>query len=181
MHLEDSGRVRAVERSARVALHRAARTWAPYRLPLDRVEIYSSAPPLGRADIFNDWVVEAGGVWARALVGVSIGTAIDGRNLTADQIAGALAGQIQRLVVERYQREHPKTETPGRVSEAVRAPERLQPLTVGEPPDQAGIPTDNVTDLSSVRALLADIKKSQPLVPAGPFTNGVHSEPDPAS
>ncbi len=182
VHVDDGARARAVERSARAALHRAARTWAPYPLPLDRVEIYSSAPPLGRADIFNDWVVEAGGAWARALVVVSIGTAVDGRALTPDEIAGALAGQIERLVVERYQREHPKTETPGRVSEAARAPERPQPLSsVGALPDEVGMPTDNVTDLSSVRALLADIKKSQPLVPAGPFTNGVHSEPDPAS
>jgi hypothetical protein len=181
VHLDDCGRARAVERSARAALHRAARTWAPHPLPLDRVEIYSTAPPLGRADIFNDWVVEAGGAWARALVVVSIGTSIDGRTLTPDEIAGALAGQIERLVVERYQREHPKTETPARVSEAVRAPERLQPLTSATvTPHDAG-PTDNVTDLNTVRALLADIKKSQPLVPAGPFTNGVHLEPDPAS
>jgi hypothetical protein len=55
VHLEDGKRVRAIERSARAALKRAARTWAPHRLPLDRVEIYSSAPPLGRADIFDEW------------------------------------------------------------------------------------------------------------------------------
>jgi hypothetical protein len=40
--------------------------------------------------------------------------------------------------------------------------------------------TDNVTELNSVRALLADIKKSQPLVPAGSSQNGNHSEPSPA-
>lgn len=182
VHLEDGTRARTVERSARAALKRAARTWAPHRLPLDRVEIYSSAPPLGRADIFDEWVVAPSDSWMRALVVVSIGTAIDGRNLTADEIAGALAGQIERLVVERYQREHPKTETPARVSETPRAAAIVQPLTsVAAPPDERSVLADNVTDLSTVRALLADIKKSQPLVPAGSFTNGVHSEPDPAS
>jgi len=103
-----------------------------------------------------------------------------GRNLTPDETAGALAGQIERRVVERYQREHSKTETSERVSEA-RAPERPTLTSVGKPPDEVGLTANNVTDLSSVRALLADIKKSQPLVPAGPFMNGVHPEPDPAS
>ena len=39
VHLDDGGRVRAIERSCRDALKRAARTWAPFPLPLDRVEV----------------------------------------------------------------------------------------------------------------------------------------------
>jgi hypothetical protein len=43
-------------------------------------------------------------------------------DLTADEIAGALTGQIERLVVERYHREHPKTGSPARVFQAGRRP-----------------------------------------------------------
>src|SRR5947207_15927029 len=55
VHLSDSERVRAIERSCRTGLKRAARTWAPFTLPLDRVEVIPSAPPLGKADIFDQW------------------------------------------------------------------------------------------------------------------------------
>src|SRR5438067_832668 len=37
VHLEDGERVRAIQRSCRSALKRAARTWAPFPLPVDRV------------------------------------------------------------------------------------------------------------------------------------------------
>ena len=182
VHLNNVGRVHEIERSCRSALGRAARTWAPFPLPLDRVEVVPSAPPLGKADIFQEWIAADGDSGPRSLVVVSIGTAAEGHDLTADDIGGALAGQIERLVVERYQREHPKADTPARVSEAATARAILQPLTaVAAPLDEVDVPGDNVTDLSTVRALLADIKKSQPLVPAGSFTNGVHLETDPAS
>src|SRR5215475_11981589 len=48
VHLGDAGRVRTIERACQDALRRAARTWAPYPLPLDRVEVLSAAPPLGK-------------------------------------------------------------------------------------------------------------------------------------
>jgi hypothetical protein len=48
VHLSDGERVRAIERSCRTGLKRAARTWAPFALPLDRVEVIPSAPPLGK-------------------------------------------------------------------------------------------------------------------------------------
>ena len=183
VYLNDRGRAGDIERSCRTALGRAARTWAPFPLPLDRVEVIPTAPPLGKAEIFGEWIQLDDRSGTLSLVIVSIGTAVDGRDLTADEIAGALAGQIERLVVERYQREHPKTDTLTlrRPHEAVRA----APIT--EPPHavtareyEIGSPGDNVTDLSVAR-ILAEIKKSQPLVPAGSFMNGVHSEPDPAS
>ena len=181
VHLNEGGRVHDIERSCRAALGRSARTWAPFPLPLDRVEVIPSAPPLGKADIFQEWIPAQGEAGPHSLVVVSIGTAAEGHDLTADEIAGALAGQIERLVVERYQREHPRTETPARVSETVRGAAITPVKSVAAGPDEFGAAADNVTDLSTVRALLADIKKSQPLVPAGSFTNGVHSEPDPAS
>src|SRR6266487_2856136 len=56
VHVSDSERVRAIKRSCRDALQRAARTWAPFPLPLDRVEVLSSAPPLGKVDIYERWI-----------------------------------------------------------------------------------------------------------------------------
>ena len=183
VHLNDRQRARAIERSCRDALRRAARTWAPFPLPLDRVEVAPSAPPLGKADIFDQWLTashqgEPGGA---ALVVVALGTSIDGRELRPEEIAGALAAQIERLVIERYRREHPQ-------ANATAASEQQQPRVMSrelEPqvsaPSEPDVHVGNVTELSSVRALLADIKKSQPLVPAGSFTKGFHPETDPAS
>ena len=143
----------------------------------------SSAPPLGKADIFEQWLTAAGQAdrQSAALIVVSIGTTHEGRELAADEIGGVLAGQIERLVIDRYRREHPQAIAPtASEPEQPRVPAReIAPLVeLASGPDAH---PGNVTELSSVRALLADIKKSQPLVPAGSFTNGVHSEPDPAS
>jgi hypothetical protein len=183
VHLDDGGRVRAIERSCRDALKRAARTWAPFPLPLDRVEVISSAPPLGKSDIFEQWATtttSSGDAGMARLVVVSIGTTVDGRQLASDEIGGALAAQIEKLVIDRYRREHPQP-TAVTASE----PDAL-PLRVRELEPLVGLAADresasNVTDLTSVRALLADIKKGQPLAPAGLSRNGVHLEPDPAS
>ncbi len=180
VHLNDGQRVRAIERACRAALARAARTWAPFPLPLDRVEVISSAPPAGKADIFEQWITVAGQAeqGAAALVVVSVGTTLDQRDLSPDEIAGALAGQVERLVVDRYRREHPaSTAAPG---ESVRVT-HLTPVPIVVPDPQPSVDLrspDNVTD---IRALLEGIKKSQPLVPAGPSKNGIHVEPDSAS
>jgi hypothetical protein len=181
VHLEDGGRVRAIERSCRATLKRAARTWAPFALPLDRVEVISSAPPLGKADIFDQWVTTptTGGAGNGTLVVVSIGTGQDGRDLSADEIAGALVGQIERLVIDRYQREHPKAQPAPVAKEPVNQAVGLPPVLVQVEASPDSVPrADNVTDIS---ALIAGLKKSQPLVPAGSSKNGIRSEPDPAS
>ncbi|MBV9329913.1 MAG: hypothetical protein JO352_39935 [Chloroflexi bacterium] len=116
VHLNDRQRARAIERSCRDALRRAARTWAPFPLPLDRVEVAPSAPPLGKADIFDQWLTashqgEPGGA---ALVVVALGTSIDGRELRPEEIAGALAAQIERLVIERVVGSIPRRTRPQR-------------------------------------------------------------------
>ncbi len=183
VHLDDRTRAGEIERSCRAALKRAARTWAPHALPLDRVEVLSSAPPLGKADIYERWVEASSGEQACSLVVVSVGTTHEQRPLTSDEIAGALAGQIEFLVNDRYRREHaeeqPAVTTP-KEPERTAAVAPRQIGAVGTPVPDAAPPADNVTELSSVRALLADIKKSQPLVPAGSSKNGVHPEADPA-
>jgi hypothetical protein len=51
VHLGDRRRVAEIELACHAALKRAARTWAPRRLPLDRVEVLYSAPPLGKVDL----------------------------------------------------------------------------------------------------------------------------------
>lgn len=177
VHLNDGRRIREIERSCRNTLKRAARTWAPFSLPLDRVEVISSAPPLGKSDIFEQWVTTSGHdeTGTGGLVVVSIGTTVDGRQLAPDEIAGALAAQIERLVIDRYRREHPQPKDTDHLP--LRVPE-LEPL-VGLASEQQA--PGNVTDLSSARALLAEIKKGQPLVPAGLSKNGIQSEPDSAS
>jgi hypothetical protein len=180
VHLQDGHRVRAIERSCRAALSRASRTWAPFALPLDRIEVISSAPSLGKADIFDHWVMtpphsDSGN---GTLVVVSIGTSQDGRDLSADEIAGALVGQIERLVVDRYQREHPKAQPTPAIKESVSqvATATPVPLEIQSPTDST-LRTDNITDIS---ALIAGLKKSQPVPAAGSSKNGINPEADPA-
>src|SRR5207247_6217698 len=83
VHLSDGERVRAIERGCRTGLKRAARTWAPFALPLDRVEVIPSAPPVGKADIFDQWFDGNSGEAnnAAALVVVSLGTSQESREL----------------------------------------------------------------------------------------------------
>jgi len=184
VHLSNGERVGAIERSCRAALKRSATTWAPFPLPLDRVEVLPSAPPLGKVDIYERWanVPPDASASAASLVVVSIGAAIETRDLTPDEIAGALAGQIERLVIDRYKREHPPEQP---IASAARESERLSVVahrmgTAIETAPAAATQPDNITEISSVRAMLADIKKSQPLVPAGSSQNGVHQGPEPA-
>jgi hypothetical protein len=180
VHLADRDRVKTIQRSCRAALKRAARTWAPHRLPVDRVEIYPSAPPLGQADIFAKWLPAEGESWMSALVVVSIGTATDGRDLTPDEIAGVLTGQIERLVVEQYQREHPK-EAAAVLDAAATSASIVGTARVDIDRSDASLYPDNLTDIRSVREHMQELRKGLPLVPAGPSQNGVHPEPSPAS
>jgi hypothetical protein len=182
VHLSHRERVRDIERSCRAALRRAARTWAPFPLPLDRVEVLSSAPPLGKIDIYERWAPARAddSYSAGSLVVVTIGTTIDARDLTPDEIAGALAGQIERLVIDRYQREHPKEVAVAQTEPATTVGVVVRMRAANEITRDPTPHPENVTDISSVRALIADIKKSQPLVPAGSSANGVHLDQDPA-
>jgi len=184
VHLDDGKRAGEIERSCRSALRRAARTFAPNALPLDRVEVLLTAPPLGKTDIYETWVGAPGDGKARSLVVVSLGMGHDQRRLTTDEIAGALFSQIQLLVDDQYRRQH-KQEPQAAVATTLpeRQPTVISPVAepsvkaIADPPAR----NDNVIQFKSVQELLADIKKSQPLVTAGPWQNGTHLEPDPAS
>ena len=184
VHLSDGQRVRAIERGCRDALRRAARTWAPLPLPLDRVEVLSSAPPLGKVDIYERWAKVLPGACATAgsLVVVSLGTAAEAHELTPDAIAGALAGQIERLVIDRYQREHQKEVTAPAVSRAEPQPSiREMPPVDDDPQQTVSLYPDNLTDIRTVREHMEELRKGLPLAPAGPSTNGANPEPSPAS
>jgi hypothetical protein len=178
VHLKDGNQVRTIEHSCRDALNRAARTWAPFVLPLDRVEVLSSAPPLGKIDIYEQWLSQSPGASATAgsLVVVSLGTATDAHELTADQIAGALAVQIERLVIDRYQREHPKESAI--TSGASAEPATATRVGVDAAPDATANP-DNLTDIRTVREHMELIRKGLPVPPAGPPKNVTRAEPDP--
>lgn len=185
VHLRDQKMVADIERACRAALGRAARTWAPYPLPVNRIEVLASAPPLGKADIYPDWWTAGPGenASAHALVVVSLGTVAEQRSLTPDEIAGALVAQVDLLVAERYRRDHPSTDP---IAVGDRHPSAL--ASAAEMPNPRRLvgssnlapAADNVTDLSSVRQMLADMKRSQPLVPADSSRNGVHPEPSQA-
>jgi hypothetical protein len=142
--------------------------------------VIPSAPPLGKADIFDQWFAGGSeeGHNAGALVVVSLGTSQEGHELSPDEIAGALVGQVERLVIDRYRREHPAPVSAAVATSHDSPLTSMSPLVTDGERSADGGPPANVTD---IRALLEGIKKSQPLVPAGPSKNGVHLEPDPAS
>jgi hypothetical protein len=183
VYSDDGKRAREIERGCRAALKRSARTWAPYPLPLDRVEVFASAPPLGKADIYDDWVTATSNAAARSLVVVSLGTFRDLRALTAEEIAGALAGQIELLVADRYRRQHVAEHPDSSSLASFERKVEIAPSNVAEATDPVRETTataDNVTDLGSYREILANMKRNQPLQPTGPSQNGAHPEPDPA-
>jgi hypothetical protein len=183
VHLEDRKRVGEIERGCRSALRRAARTWAHHPLPLDRVEVVSSAPALGKTDIYERWVVSPDGKTAHSLVVVSVGTLDGKRPLTADEIAGAVAGQIELLVIDRYRREHAHEQaSASTVGDLAGKPEaRLHPVAeTSAPAANRHPPGNNVSELSSYRELLENMKRSRPLEPVGSSQDGVHPEPNPA-
>ena len=182
VHLSDRKRVAEIERGCRAALGRSARTWAPHPLPLDRIEVLASAPPLGKVDLYDRWVAPAPNASAEAgrLVVVSVGTANEYRELSPDEIAGAVAGQIAALVADRYQREHAQDQPAAVAVRPERAPAPAPARASATPAVEFPPPPDNVTELDSVRSALAELKRSQPLVPAGSSENGVHPEPNPA-
>jgi hypothetical protein len=184
VHSDDAKQVDEIERSCRAALKRLARTWAPYPLPLDRVEVLSSAPPFGKTDIYERWVQPSPAEAPQSLVVVSLGTVRDQRALTADEIAGALAGQIELLVADRYRRHRAAEPAPTPAVNELEARAEVGPGPGIDPVAFTPYPMpslDNVTELNSVRALLADMKRSQPLTPAGSSQNGDHPVQDPGS
>src|SRR6266566_2981945 len=84
---------------------RAARIWAPLKLPVDRIVVGAGFPAEGRADIYEAFVglvregiTASGDPPPTRLVVISLGLRGGERDLEPSEVSGALAVQIQRLV-----------------------------------------------------------------------------------
>ena len=194
VHLGDPACVAELEAIVWKTLDRADKTWAPLPLPLDRVVVGAGFPPTGRADIYDDFLelaeTDAGGTSAaRRRVIVSLGVRDGARDLDGWEIAGALAAQIQLLIDARC-RQH----TSLGASDAVvaQATTRTARPAAGEASERAGVAatrsdarvgiaavgataTDPAPDqVPTLAELLATVQQGQPLVAAGPSSNGTH-------
>jgi hypothetical protein len=194
VHLGDPVCVAELEATVWKTLSRAQQTWAPLLLPLDRVVVGAGFPPTGRADIYDDFLevaeTGAGGAHAaRRRVVVSLGVRDGARDLDGWEIAGALAAQIQALVDERC-RQHRSLSVPAAVvaQATIRvarptAVEGVDPtgVTAAAPDGRLGLAACRATttdarseEVPSLADLLATVQKGQPLVAAGPSSNGTH-------
>jgi hypothetical protein len=195
VHLGDPSCVAELEAILWKTLARAEQTWAPLRLPVDRVVVGAGFPSTGRADIYDDFVAVTDGVPAgqtsvqpRRRVVISLGVRDGTRDLDGWEIAGALAAQIQALVDDLC-RQHksiaapPPDPTPVAVSTRLTRPVSVlepQPRTEAPAPTHAGrvttAPTERCPDqeVPGFAELLATMQQGQPLVAAGPTSNGTH-------
>jgi hypothetical protein len=198
VHLGDSACVAELESIVRKTLRRAQRTWAPRPLPLDRVVVGAGFPATGRADIYDDFAdlttTSAGDAKRGRRVVVSLGVRDGTRDLDGWEIAGALAAQIQ-LLIDDHCREHRSLTAPAAVVAVAQATPRLarpapteghdltrqhaiprdqhpsQPVAAMDAtPNQTAVPDE----VPSLAELLATVQKGQPLVAAGPTSNGTH-------
>jgi hypothetical protein len=194
VHLGDPACVAELEAIIWKTLGRAHKTWAPLPLPLDRVVVGAGFPPTGRADIYDDFLElaesDAGGTpAARRRVVVSLGVRDGARDLDGWEIAGALAAQIQLLIDARC-RQHTRLGASDAV--VAQATTRIARPAGGEASEGAGVAaatgdarvgsaaagatvTDPASDqVPTLAELLATVQKGQPLVAAGPTSNGTN-------
>jgi hypothetical protein len=191
IHLEDPKCVAELRRVVRQTLRRAARTWAPLPLPVDRVVVAIGHPSSGKVDVYDHFPESAdqNSGRTRRLVVISLGLRDGERELEAAEVAGALAARIQAVVDDRYRgtkavvtadsvapaRVAPPTTptTPTGITRQVRSAVPAEPIApaVGGPMTKSEISN---ADLPRLQDLLAAQQKDQPLVAAGPQSNGIH-------
>jgi hypothetical protein len=190
VHLGDASCVAELESIVWKTLARAQQTWAPLPLPLDRVVVGAGFPAAGRADIYDDLLqvaeMNAGdSVKPQRRVVVSLGVRDGTRDLDGWEIAGALAAQVQALVDE-HCRQHRSLSTPV----VAQAATRLAGPTPVEARHAIGSETHTAdariaatgdameaaagNEVPSLRELLATVQEGQPLIAAGPSSNGTH-------
>ncbi len=189
VHLGDAACVAELESIVWNTLRRAQQTWAPLPLPLDRVVVGAGFPVSGRADIYDDFLEvadtsAAGHSTQRRRVVVSLGVRDGTRDLDGWEVAGALAAQIQ-VLVDDHCRQHRSLSAPATVvaqaTTRLARPAAADAIARDEHPAQpmvapATTPTDipAAEDVPSLADLLATVQKGQPLVAAGPTSNGTH-------
>ena len=150
-------------------------------------------PATGRADIYDDFIeladTSTGDSTPRRRVVVSLGVRDGTRDLDRWEIAGALAAQIQ-VLVDDHCRQHRSLNAPaaalpqattrlarqaavdGHLTDAIARDEhRTQPVVTA-----TATPTDMplAEEVPSLAELLATVQQGQPLVAAGPSSNGTH-------
>jgi hypothetical protein len=116
--LDDGRCIGVLNQTLARTLSRAARIWAPLKLPVDRILVGAGFPAEGRSDIYEDFVgLVREGITANGdppptrLVVISLGLRSGERDLEPSEVSGALAVQIQRLVDDLYSK-HRAVATP---------------------------------------------------------------------
>ena len=194
VHLGDPVCIAELEAIVWKTLARAERTWAPLPLPVDRVVVGAGFPAGGRSDVYDDFLGVVDGaspgetsINPRRRVVISLGVRDGTRDLDGWEIAGALAAQIQGLVDD-WCRQHrslsaPVTEQrPAVVTTRLNRPSIAaeQQFSTGtavpapEQPSTTPIAPRSDQEVPSLAELLATVQQGQPLVAAGPTSNGTH-------
>jgi hypothetical protein len=102
VHLEDEHCSVELHRILRHTLERAACTWAPLALPIDRVVVGVGFPAGGRVDAYTDFPRLAEDATDRPFVVVMLGVRDGERELERAELCGALAAQIQAVIADRH-------------------------------------------------------------------------------
>jgi len=102
VHLEDARCAVQIHQLLRRTLERAAHTWAPLPLPIDRIVVGVGFPANGRVDAYADFPRLAGHPADQPFVVVVLGVRDGERELEPAELCGALAAQIQAVVADRY-------------------------------------------------------------------------------
>ena len=194
VHLGDRACITELEAIVWKTLARAERTWAPLPLPVDRVVVGAGFPASGRADVYDDFLAMAEGApgdtprQPHRRVVISLGVRDGTRDLDGWEIAGALAAQIQALVDDQCRQHkslavHVPGQRPAAATTRLTRPSSVaeqQPSAAAAVPAREGpataAPTEAHPDqeVPNLAELLATVQQGQPLVAAGPSTNGTH-------
>jgi len=102
VHLEDARCAVQIHQMLRRTLERAARTWAPLPLPIDRIVVGVGFPARGRVDTYTDFPRLAGHALDQPFAVVTLGVRDGERDLEPAELCGALAAQIQAVIADRY-------------------------------------------------------------------------------
>jgi hypothetical protein len=110
VHLEDPHYVAVLQHIIQLTLARAARTWAPLPLPIDRIVAGIGFPARGTSSAYENFprtpeaVEDGSDGTGRPLVVIMLGLRDGERDLQPAEVAAALAGQIEAGIADRYPR-----------------------------------------------------------------------------
>jgi hypothetical protein len=178
--LVDRHCIRELNRTLATTLCRAARIWAPLKLPVDRIVVGAGFPAEGRADIYEDFaglvsegLTASGGPPPGRLVVISLGLRSGERALEPSEVSGALAVQIQRLIDDLYSKHRavatpaldagPAVASQGDSSPAPRASRLSRSTPAGEPRRASRDATEEVQGLAASGGSLTDANGMTPV------------------